>query len=131
MRYGSMKELREMIRDLRTDHDLKQKEVAQHLNIAQQTYSNYERGHRQIPAWVIVELAKYYKVSTDYLLGADTSYLGITNLGKTYVANITMYDMMYAIQTLNPQSRKNLLSYLRYLKNSEKLEKKQTKTAKQ
>lgn len=130
MRYGSMKELREMIRDLRIDHDLKQKEVAQILNIAQQTYSNYERGHRQIPAWVIVELAKYYEVSTDYLLGADTSYLGATNLGRTYVANITMYDMMYAIQTLNLQSRKELLSYLRYLKNSEKLEKKQAKNAK-
>lgn len=131
MRYGSMKELREMIRDLRTDHDLKQKEVAKYLNVAQQTYSNYERGNRQIPAWVIVELAKYYRVSTDYMLGADTSYLGIANLGRTYVANITMYDMMYEIQTLNPQSRRNLLSYLQYLKNSEKREGKQTKNAKQ
>ena len=43
-----MKELRELIRDLRDDHDLKQKTVAAHLGISQQTYSNYENGRREI-----------------------------------------------------------------------------------
>ncbi len=32
-----MKELREKLRDLREDHDLKQKTVAAHLGISQQT----------------------------------------------------------------------------------------------
>ena len=38
-----MKELRDIIRDLREDHDLKQKTVAEYLDISQQTYSNYEK----------------------------------------------------------------------------------------
>ena len=97
-----MKESRELIRDLREDHDLKQKVVAKYLNVSQQTYSNYERGRREIPVWVIVALAQYYKVSTDYLLSADTSYLGGTNLNAPYVANITMHDIVYDIQKLKP-----------------------------
>ena len=39
-----MKELRELVKDLREDYDLKQKDVANYLNISQQTYSNYENG---------------------------------------------------------------------------------------
>ncbi|MDE7131789.1 MAG: helix-turn-helix domain-containing protein [Lachnospiraceae bacterium] len=111
-----MKELRELIRDLRDDHDLKQKTVAAHLGISQQTYSNYENGHREIPIWVVVALAKYYKVSTDYLLGIDNSYLGNTNLKNHYLANVTMHDIMYDIQTLKGSSRKDLVRYIQYLK---------------
>ena len=32
-------------------------------------YRRYESGQRETPAWVIVKLADYYRVSTDYLLG--------------------------------------------------------------
>ena len=80
-----MKELRTVIRDLRKDKDLKQKTVATYLGVSQQTYSNYENGHREIPLWVILQLSKYYMVSTDYLLGADTGYLGNTNLNGKYL----------------------------------------------
>lgn len=34
-----------------------------------ETYSQYENGQRQIPIDVLVKLARYYGVSTDYLLG--------------------------------------------------------------
>ena len=116
-----MKELRELIRDLRNDNDLKQKVVAAHLGLSQQTYSNYENGRREIPVWVVIELAKYYKVSTDYLLGTSSSYLGNSNLKNHYLANITMYDVMYDIQTLNRDFRKDLLRYIQYLKYLQKM----------
>lgn len=116
-----MKELRELIRDMREDRDLKQKTIASYLGISQQTYSNYENGHREIPTWAVVALAKYYKVSTDYLLGADTSYLGNTNLKSTYLDNITMHDVMYDIQKLKRDERKDLIKYIQYLKNADKL----------
>ena len=37
------------IRDLREDRDLKQKDVAEILEMKQQQYSNYERGLRELP----------------------------------------------------------------------------------
>ena len=57
------------IRDLREDRDLKQRELAAYLNCSQQVYSNYELGQRDIPTEVLINLAKLYKVSTDYILG--------------------------------------------------------------
>lgn len=57
------------LKELREDLDIKQKEVAEYLHIKQNTYSQYENGQRQLPIDVLVLLAKYYKVSTDYILG--------------------------------------------------------------
>lgn len=57
------------MRDLREDRDLSQQTVAEQLNMHRSVYRRYEAGERETPAWVVVKLANYYKVSTDYLLG--------------------------------------------------------------
>jgi len=56
------------IRNLREDNDYTQKEIAQMLKCDVSLYSKYERGERDIPVWIVIELAKFYKTSTDYLL---------------------------------------------------------------
>ncbi len=56
------------LRALREDLDIKQKDIADYLHIKQNTYSQYENGQRQLPIEVLIQLAKYYKVSTDYIL---------------------------------------------------------------
>lgn len=65
------------IRDLREDHDLTQKAVAEYLHIRQNTYSQYENGQRQIPIDALIALAKFYHTSTDYILG-------LTDVKKPY-----------------------------------------------
>lgn len=57
------------IRDLREDKDLKQKDIADYLNCSQVCYSHYELGKRDIPTEILIKLAKFYKTSTDYILG--------------------------------------------------------------
>lgn len=57
------------IRDLREDRDLTQKEMAVALHCSQQAYSNYELGQRDIPTEVLIRLARFHNVSTDYILG--------------------------------------------------------------
>lgn len=57
------------LRALREDSDRTQAEIAAVLHIRQNTYSQYENGHRQIPIELLISLAKYYKTSTDYILG--------------------------------------------------------------
>ena len=64
-----MKMVYKRLRDLREDHDLRQKEVAALLGIDQRVYSNYETGKREIPSRFVVLLAEYYKTSADYILG--------------------------------------------------------------
>ena len=57
------------IRDLREDNDYKQTQIADYLNIAQGTYSDYERGEINIPVEALIKLAAFYDTSVDYLLG--------------------------------------------------------------
>ena len=60
------------LKDLRSDKDLNQKDIADVLNVTQATYSRYESGDLEIPIRALIELAKFYHVSVDYILGIDT-----------------------------------------------------------
>lgn len=57
------------IRELREDNDLLQKHLAEYLHCSQVAYSRYELGARDIPTQILINLAKYYNTSTDYILG--------------------------------------------------------------
>ena len=57
------------IRELREDHDLTQREVAEMLGMSQTGYSKYETGTNDIPTAILIKLADFYNVSVDYLLG--------------------------------------------------------------
>ena len=57
------------IRDLREDHEWNQTTVARMLNMSQTGYSKYETGERDIPTAVLIQLARIYNTSIDYLLG--------------------------------------------------------------
>ncbi len=60
--------MNENLRDLREDHDLNQSQIADILNIAQTTYSDYERGKINIPIDVLKQLSIYFNTSIDYIL---------------------------------------------------------------
>lgn len=57
------------IRDLREDRDLTQREMGEILLCSQRVYSDYERGVLDIPTEILIRLADFYNVSTDYILG--------------------------------------------------------------
>lgn len=63
-----MKKCNDIIRELREDKDLPQKELARILGTTQQVYSRYEKGENEIPVRHIITLCKYYGVSADYIL---------------------------------------------------------------
>lgn len=57
------------LRDLREDKDLNQTQIAIVIGTSQSYYAQYENGKRQIPFDRIIELAKFYNVSIDYIAG--------------------------------------------------------------
>lgn len=57
------------LKDLREDNDVKQKQLAEYLNIKQNTYSQYENGKREIPIEMLWKLADFYNTSIDYIIG--------------------------------------------------------------
>lgn len=67
------------IRELREKRGLKQKDLADALNCSQQVYSNYELGQRDLPTKVLIALAQFYDVSTDFILGLTDSAEPVKN----------------------------------------------------
>jgi len=59
------------IRELREDHDLTQRDLAEYLQITQPQYWRYEKGYRDIPTDIVIKLAERYDVTTDYILGGE------------------------------------------------------------
>ncbi len=64
-----VKVLYDRIRNLREDADLPQRTLAELLKVTQTTYSRYESGVLDIPVDALVQLARYYNTSVDYLVG--------------------------------------------------------------
>ena len=64
-----MMELRKRIKDLIEDRDTTQKKLAARFGVTEATMSGYLTGKYRIPAWLVLETARYFQVSTDYLYG--------------------------------------------------------------
>ena len=54
---------------MREDSDLTQSDVAKILGTAREQYNKYELGKQEIPFHHVITLARYYKVSVDFLAG--------------------------------------------------------------
>ncbi|WP_394547875.1 helix-turn-helix domain-containing protein [Priestia aryabhattai] len=57
------------IRYLREKHQLSQKQLAEKVNLTNAQLSRYELGERKPDPEIIKDIADYFEVSADYLLG--------------------------------------------------------------
>lgn len=61
----------ERLKELRIDKGLSQFELAKDLEVSQRSISSWETGFRQPDFETLGKIAKYFGVTTDYLLGLD------------------------------------------------------------
>jgi Predicted transcriptional regulators len=59
----------ERLKILRIERKIPQKDIAVELNITIRTYQYYEAGRLEPNLLNLVKLAKFFNVTTDYLLG--------------------------------------------------------------
>ena len=59
----------ERLKELRIRNHMTRRELAQILNVKQQSYSRYELGTGQPSLETLCRTAEYYNVSVDYLPG--------------------------------------------------------------
>ena len=64
-----METYQKRIRDLREDADKTQTQIAQMLGTSQTMYARYARGASELPIRHLIRRAKFYGVSSDYILG--------------------------------------------------------------
>jgi len=81
--------LNQQIHDLRISRRISQVELAKHLGVSKQSVSNWENDNIQPSIEMLVKLAKFFSVSSDYLLGLDTKdSLDVSGLPSNVVAHI-------------------------------------------
>lgn len=59
----------EIIKELRKEKNLSQKELAKNLGVSQKAIDFWERGVNEPKASYIVKMADFFDVSADFLLG--------------------------------------------------------------
>ena len=66
-----MQIISERLKLLRAKHIISQKRLAEALDIKQNTLSQYETGVRLPSYEILIAIANYFCVTTDYLLGRE------------------------------------------------------------
>lgn len=56
---------------LRCDKDISQRKLSEEFGVTNQTISLWETGQREPDFDTLVKIAKYFNVTTDYLLGIE------------------------------------------------------------
>lgn len=82
------------LRDLREDKDMTQRQIAEILNDSQQHYQLYESGKREPPFYIIIKLAKFYKVSIDYIAGLTNSKGGLYKNNEEEKGILNLYNSL-------------------------------------
>lgn len=79
----------EIIKKLRLSYNLNQVQLADELNVSKQTISNWENNNILPSIDMLIKIARFFSVSTDYLLELDTRcYIEVTDLTDKQLAHI-------------------------------------------
>jgi transcriptional regulator with XRE-family HTH domain len=108
-----MKIYRDIIRNLRIDNDLTQAQIAAELNTTYQQYQKYESGKNEMPIRVLVRLADYYGVSTDYLLGRTKCRDGVDAQNTKITEDISAGEAISDILNLGLPTRAAVVEYIK------------------
>ena len=63
-----------VLKELRKESNLSQKQVAEKLCISQQTYSDYENGKTEPTIETLITIKNFFNVTIEYLLGLEDEY---------------------------------------------------------
>ncbi|AHZ54581.1 MULTISPECIES: helix-turn-helix domain-containing protein [Bacillus cereus group] len=108
-----MKTFGNIIRDLRKQKGITQKELAQSLKLSESTIGMYERNERQPDYNTLIRIADYFNVSTDFLLGRDSNVKADRN-------NKELDQWLNDIKLAPSQKREELKRFWNFIMQEEK-----------
>lgn len=98
--------LSKRLKELRMNNGLKQSDLAKLLSISTSRYGQYETGRRSPDYKLLIQIANFYNVSIDYLLGR-------TNVIKP--ENIDENDLLAKLNTADSETKASVEQFLNYL----------------
>ena len=98
------------LKNLREDHDLTQKQLADHLYMQLTQYRRYETGERELPLDLAISIAKFYDVSVDYIAG-------ISDKIRQTDSSLTReeYELVKNFRKLSSQNKEKLIEISKIL----------------
>ncbi len=83
--------LNEKIKKLRISYNISQVDLAKRLGVSKQCVSNWENDNVQPSIEMLIKIARFFNVSTDYLLDLDEKDLiDVRGLSETEIAHIKL-----------------------------------------
>lgn len=107
------------IRELRKGHALSQENFAALLGTTQQTISRMETGICDIPTDLLIGMAAFFNVTTDYILGVSEFKRDHSGQMRMDQALEQYYDILLRYQHLNDIDKKTLLVILERLEQAQ------------
>lgn len=98
----------DILLELRQDKRLSQEDLARALGVSPSSISAYERHIRLPVIDVLVRIAEYFGVTTDYLTGRTECNLPVSVFAEPYVKNFSVGNLVEALLELAPEQRSAL-----------------------
>lgn len=98
------------LKQLMEDRDITQRQISRELNIAVSTLNGYVNDYREPDFQTLTMFARYFQVSTDYLLG-----MPVTSRPSQLSMDHDAQRLLYCFQLLSPDLRALLLDQAKLL----------------
>lgn len=98
----------ELLAELRLDRKMTQKDLAKTLFVSIGTISNYEKGVHFPDIEKLIDLADFFHVTTDYLLGRCESSLSPDVFSEPLIDGKTVGDFITVLRQLPAENKRAL-----------------------
>lgn len=98
----------ELLSELRQDRGMTQKELAKILYVSDGTISNYENSVHYPDVEKLIDIANFFGVTTDYLLGRCENNLSPDVFSKKLLGQGTTGNIIRMIQSLDEEHKQAL-----------------------
>lgn len=131
--------LPEILCNLRKQKNVRQKDIAQALNISSASYNMYEKGKREPNIEMLRKMADYFGVSMDYLITGESTFDDSTNkkesnspgeyyylndetrqIAQEAFENPDMRTLFHVARDIDPEELRAHIDFMKRLKAREK-----------
>ncbi len=109
-------EFGQRLTNLREEKEIYQKELAAYLNVSIGTISNYENGVHFPDLVTLCQIADYFEVTTDYLLGRTPYRFNPSTLARPITKDFSVADFLHTTLSLSQRDMSSLMDYIEFLK---------------
>lgn len=108
------------IKDLRKERNITQSDLAKILNVTQDSISLWEKNKRVPDTQYIIQLADYFEVSVDYLLGRSDDFgnVTVTTASSSAVLTPDEQELLELYKKLPKTRQKTVLDTIRFMSES-------------